>query len=315
MVEATTSKNISKFLSKARTNKADEFYTQTVDIKKEVEAYPADIWKGKAVYLPCDDPAWSNFWLYFKDEFNRLGLANLFSTYLSKDKTSVITRYDGKKLLKAPNGSGDFRDNVEIMEQCDIIVTNPPFSLFRQFLQQVISIKKQFIILGNINAITNKEIFTLMMKNKLWFGPSIKTGDREFRVPDDYPLTAVGTRVDLNGTKYVRIKGVRWFTNIDYPNRYQQLVLEDKDLSTLEFFDNYTAVNCSKTKDIPKNYDGIIGVPITFMDKYNPEQFEILGMDNMMKDNPRRNKRFLFKGKETYGRIMIKHKSKPVQNR
>ena len=312
------SKNNSNNLTQARVNKADEFYTSYDDIAKEVLSYPTTVWKDKIVYLPCDDPAWSNFWKYFKDN-PQLGYKELWSTYYTKEGPSVLTKFipnaigtKNEFVATQDIESGDFRENEEIMEQANIIVTNPPFSLFRDFLKQVVKLRKEYIILGNVNAITNKNIFTLIMNDKLWFGPSIHSGDREFRVPDDYPLTAIGCRTDIDGTKYVRVKGVRWFTNIDYLNRYQTLQLQNQD--HLEFFDNYDAVNCSKTKDIPANYDGIIGVPITFLDKYNPQQFEILGLDVMMKDNPRKNKRFLFKGKETYGRIMIEHKkmSKPL---
>lgn len=292
-------------LSKARKNKADEFYTSLEDITKEVEAYPPETWKGKIVYMPCDDPERSQFWYYFKTRFEELGCKKIVATYLSSDPYKVI--YDGRE-TRIPVKSGDFRDCTDLMKESDIIVTNPPFSLFRVFMDQVAVTGKQFLILGNINAVTNKAIFSMIMDNKLWFGSTIHSGDREFMVPDNYPLETRGSRVDEQGRKFIRVKGVRWFTNIEYPDRYKVLSLSET--SDPDPFDNYSALNVTKTKDIPKDYAGVMGVPITFLDKYNPDQFEILGLDVMMLDNPRPNKRLLYKGKETYCRIMIH--SKPL---
>jgi hypothetical protein len=159
------------------------------------------------------------------------------------------------------------------------VVTNPPFSLFREFVAQLLEYQKKFIIIGNVNAITYKEIFPHIKENKLWLGQSIHSGDREFRVPDSYPLDAASCRVDINGTKYIRVKGVRWFTNLDVPSRHETLTLY-KQYNSLDYptYDNYDAINVNKTSEIPYDYNGTIGVPITFLDKYNPEQFEILGM-------------------------------------
>ncbi len=192
--------------------------------------------------------------------------------YLLRNKNNALT------LL---TGDGDFRspECIEILKQADIVVTNPPFSLFREFVAQLVEYSKQFIIIGNVNAITYKEIFPLIKENKLWLGYSIHSGDREFRVPDDYPLNASGYRIDENGYKYIRVKGVRWFTNLDIKKRHEELDLYKK-YTPEEYpkYDNYNAVEVSKTADIPEDYYGAMGVPITFLDKYNPEQFEILGM-------------------------------------
>ena len=188
---------------------------------------------------------------------------------------------NNKNSLCLLNGNGDFRSDecVEILKQADIVVTNPPFSLFREYVAQLVEYDKQFLIIGNVNAITYKEIFPLIKENKLWMGYSIHSGDREFRVPEDYPLNASGCRTDENGYKYIRVKGVRWFTNMDYKERHTDLDLWRK-YKPEEYpkYDNYNAINVDVTADIPEDYYGIMGVPITFLDKYNPDQFEIIGM-------------------------------------
>lgn len=207
-----------------------------------------------------------------KDE-NRDGRIDLADVeYLIKNKKNVLTLLDG---------DGDFRSEecTELLKEADVVVTNPPFSLFREYLAQLIAYDKKFLIIGNVNAITYKEVFPLIMQNKLWFGASIHSGDREFRVPDSYPLKASGYRVDDSGVKYIRVKGVRWFTNIDYSARHEKLILympysPDKNPR----YDNYDAVEVGKTAEIPCDYYGVMGVPITFIDKFNPEQFEIIGM-------------------------------------
>lgn len=188
-------------------------------------------------------------------------------------------------------GDGDFRslECIELLKQADIVVTNPPFSLFREYLSQLVEYGKKFSIIGNVNAITYKETFPLIKTNKLWLGPSISSGDREFQVPDSYPLQAAGWRIDDDGRKYIRVKGVRWFTNLDHGRRHQPLSLMTmadnlkfnkklKDRDEYERYDNYDAIEVSFTDAIPSDYGGVMGVPITFLDKYSPEQFEILGM-------------------------------------
>jgi hypothetical protein len=193
--------------------------------------------------------------------------------YLLKNRQNVLT------VLKS---DGDFRSEecVELLKQADIVATNPPFSSFRPYLQELMKYEKEFIIIGNVNAITYKEMFPLIMNNKVWLGASIHSGDREFRVPDDYPLDAAGCRVDEEGNKYIRVKGVRWFTNIDYKERHENLTLY-KTYNPDEYpkYETFDAIDVSITSDIPCDYFGVMGVPKTFMDKYNPDQFEILGYE------------------------------------
>ena len=221
---------------------------------------------------------------------------------------------DVQLLLKSSNHNvkaelkenGDFRspECVELLKQADVVVTNPPFSLFREYMAQLIRFEKKFLIIGNQNAITYKEIFPLIKDNKLWFGASIHSGDREFRVPDSYPLNAAGQRIDENGVKYIRVKGVRWFTNIDYPQRHEDLILI-KHYTPEEYpnYDNYNAINVNITNDIPCDYDGVMGVPITFLDKYNPSQFEIIKFRKGDDD-----KDLTINGKSPYFRILIRKK-------
>ena len=202
--------------------------------------------------------------------------------------------------------TGDFRDPecVELLKQADIVVTNPPFSLFREYLRQLMEYEKKFIIIGNVNAITYKEVFPLIKDNKLWFGPSISSGDRKFNVPDDYPLNAAGCGIDPDGRRFIRVKGVRWFTNLDHNKRHEEMDLVSR-YSPNEYptYDNYDAVEVSKTAEIPYDYNGIMGVPITFLDKYNPDQFEII---RFRKGNDGRD--LSIKGKCPYFRILIRNK-------
>ena len=178
-------------------------------------------------------------------------------------------------------GDGDFRSKecIELLKEADIVVTNPPFSLFREYVAQLIEYDKKFLIIGNVNAVKYKELFPLIMNNKIWLGASIHSGDRKFWVPNDYELNAAGCGIDETGRKYIRVKGVRWFTNLDYKERHENLILY-KHYSPEEYpkFENFDAININRTEDIPCDYNGVMGVPITFMDKYNPEQFEILGV-------------------------------------
>lgn len=192
--------------------------------------------------------------------------------YLIRNKKNVLTEL---------TGNGDFRNSecIELLKESDVVVTNPPFSLFRDYIDILMKYEKKFIIIGSINAISYKEFFPLIRDNKVWMGSSIHSGDREFRVPDDYPLKASGFRVDENGNKYIRVKGIRWWTNIDYKERHEELVLYKKYAPNLyPTYYKYDAINVDSTKDIPRDYYGIMGVPITFMDKYCPEQFEIIGL-------------------------------------
>lgn len=220
-------------------------------------------------------------------------------------------------------GDGDFRseESLALMDEADIVVTNPPFSLFREFVDVLMQHKKKFIIIGNVNAITYKEIFPLIKDNQLWMGASIHSGDRAFYVPDHYPLEAAGCGVDENGRRFIRVKGVRWYTNLDIKQRHEEMILVERYLpGKYENFDNYDAINVNKTADIPCDYAGVMGVPITFLDKYNPDQFKIIGLvagnikglagieSKIGKDGPYIN------GKLKYGRIFIQNKNpEPVK--
>ncbi len=288
-------------LQTAKMSKKDEFYTQLTDIEQELKHYRTHF-KDKVVYCNCDDPRVSNFFHYFSYNFERLGLKKLIATcYKSQDmelfsqnnsEQAVYLEYNGDKSgnnipdpseigIKPLKGDGDFRSEecLELLKQADIVVTNPPFSLFREYVAQLVEYDKAFLIIGNVNAITYKDIFKLIKENKLWLGASIHSGDREFGVPDDYPLNAAGSRVDKDGNKYIRVKGVRWFTNLDYSERHEDLILF-KQYIPMEYpkYENLDAININKTKDIPFDYSGYMGVPITFLDKYNPEQFKIIGL-------------------------------------
>ena len=243
-------------------------------------------------------------------DFNKDGAINLADVeWLLKHDKNVATP------LK---GDGDFRseESIEILKEVDIVVTNPPFSLFREYVAQLMEYKKEFLIIGNINAVTYKEIFPLIKDNEMWLGVSIHSGDREFRVPDYYPLNAAGCRVDSDGNKYIRVKGVRWFTNLDYKERHEDLILYKKYYGNEEEYpkyDNYDAINVDVTKNIPMDYEGIIGVPITFIDKYSPDQFDIIDINphffTIVEQGLPKPPQLKISGrKDPYARILIKNK-------
>jgi hypothetical protein len=312
-----------KDLNKASKNKKDEFYTQLSDIEKELGHYK-EHFKNKVVFLNCDDPEESNFWKYFSLNFEFLGLKRLIATHFGNGRPAYkleIVRdinKDGKinKLdtIKTPlKQNGDFRspECLEIIKEADVVVTNPPFSLLREYVAQLMNHNKKFVIIGNINALSYKEIFKLIKENKIWLGHSIHSGDREFKVPEDYPLNASGYRVDENGIKYLRVKGVRWFTNLDYKERHEDLILYKKykgNEKEYPKYDNYNAINVDVTKDIPIDYKGNIGVPITFIDKYNPDQFEIVGQMATTKIDEFNHGYPYIDGKKKYARIIIRNK-------
>lgn len=287
-------------LSAAKNAKKDEFYTQLSDIELELRHYRHHF-QDKVVYLNCDDPRVSNFFRYFSSNFEELGLKKLIATCYKSEDTGHFSQSDSNQAVwleysgdknsnNVPDaeeigvtpllGDGDFRspESIELLQQADIVVTNPPFSLFREYVAQLVEHDKKYIILGNMNALTYKEIFPLFQSNQMWYGPSIRSGDREFGVPDDYPLTAVGSRIDEHGNKFVRVKGVRWFTNLDYADRHKDLILT-KSYCPADYpkYANFDAIEVGKTAEIPADYEGLMGVPITFIDKYNPDQFEIIG--------------------------------------
>jgi hypothetical protein len=317
-------------LKEAKRAKQNEFYTQWPVIEKEMNAYlefDPDVFRGKTVLLPCDDPEWSSFTKFFALHFEDYGLKKLISTSyapecndggkfyestLFETQSPIYeadsSRVKGRVFTLTPEdisgdgridlddlqwdyleGDGDFR-SVEVTalrDEADVVITNPPFSLFREFVAWLIEGKVQFSVIGNVNAITYREIFPLLKNNQLWLGPTISSGDREFRVHDSYPLNAAGSRVDEQGNKYIKVKGVRWFTNIEHGRRHEPLQLmtmEDnlkynKKVSEIGYpiYDNYDAIEVGWTNAIPSDYDGVMGVPITFLDKYNPDQFTILG--------------------------------------
>ena len=326
----------------AKKAKKDEFYTQRVDIENELRHYRVHF-KDKIVLCNCDDPRQSEFFKYFVENFEKLGLKRLVATcYKSQDvdlfsqgdcERAICQIYEGDKNgnmrldddevgVRELKGDGDFRsaECIEILKEADIVVTNPPFSLFREYVAQLVKYDKKFLIIGNVNALSYKEIFPLIKDNKMWLGASIHSGDRKFGVPDGYPLNAAGCGIDENGQRFIRVKGVRWFTNLDYSQRHEKLPLY-KHYTPEEFpkYDNYDAINVNKTSDIPCDYDGVIGVPITFIDKYSPEQFEIIGMAVSAGYNKSivglefagiKDARPLISGKNTYARIFIRRKGK-----
>ncbi len=300
-------KNNNSSLGRAKKQKKDEFYTRLEDIERELAHYK-EHFRGKTVLCNCDDPRVSNFFHYFSYQFERLGLKRLITTcYKSQERDlfsqnnserAIWLEYTGDKNgnrvpdpeeigIRYLKGDGDFRSEecIELLKQADIVVTNPPFSLFREYVAQLVKYGKKFLIIGNVNAVKYKEIFPLIQANKLWMGVSIHSGDREFGVPDDYPLYAASYRVDENGKKFIRVKGVRWFTNLDYSSRHDEMILW-KEYTPEEYptYVNYDAIEVGKTSEIPKDYDGKMGVPITFLDKYNPDQFEIVGQSLTLAD-------------------------------
>lgn len=220
---------------------------------------------------------------------------------------------------------GDFRSKecLALLDEADIVVTNPPFSLFRDYVSVLMKHGKHFIIIGNVNAITYKEFFPLIRDNKVWIGASIHSGDRKFYVPDDYPLNASGCGIDEDGRRYIRVKGVRWYTNLDIKQRHEELILVKKYAGHEDEYpkyDNYNAINVDKVADIPLDYDGVMGVPITFLDKYSPDQFEIIGISGelanpLLIDGKRKTGRFYINGRRLYDRIAIrnKHPEQPKQ--
>ncbi len=292
------SKSNNSNLHKAKDAKNDEFYTQLPDIEKEVKHY-SHHFKDKVVFLNCDDPEESNFWRFFSLNFEKLGLKKLIATHFETDKPSYkleIVRdinNDGKinqlDTIKTPlTQNGDFRspECIEILKEADIVVTNPPFSLFREYVEQLMNYDKKFLIVGPMNAITYKEIFPLLKNNKMWLG---YTTVKEFIQPD-------GTIKNFGN--------INWYTNLDIKKRHDELILFKKyNSKDYPKYDNYDAIEVSKVSEIPEDYYGAMGVPITFLDKYNPKQFEIIkfrkGDDN---------KDLSINGKTPYFRIIIKRR-------
>ena len=288
-----------KNLNAAKEAKKDEFYTQLEDINNELRHY-REHFRGKTVLCNCDDPRVSNFFNYFAYNFEFLGLKRLITTcYKNQDadlfsqhqsEKAVFLIYEGDKNgnnipdpeeigIHPLKGDGDFRSRecIELLKQADIIVTNPPFSLFREYVAQLMEYDKKFLIIGSQNNVTYKEVFPLLMQNKMWLG--YKAGDMSFKVPDDYEARETRFWQDGTGQKWRSLGNICWFTNLDIKKRHEELILyKCYTPNDYPHFDNFEAINVGKVDEIPCDYDGIMGVPLTFLDKYNPDQFEILGI-------------------------------------
>jgi len=286
-----------KNLTKAKKDKKDEFYTQLPDIENELRHYKKHF-KGKVIYCNCDDPRVSNFFHYFSYRFEQLGIKKLIATCYKNQNADLFSQNDSDKAIyleytgdkngnRIPDpeeigivelkGDGDFRskESIELLKEADIVVTNPPFSLFREYMAQLIEYDKKFVIVGHQNATKYTEIFPLIKENKVWLGFGFKGGAGHFinTQYEDY-ATAGDHREGM-----IRVSGVHWFTNLDINKRHEDLILHKK-YTPEEYptYDNYNAINVDVTKEIPIDYKGYIGVPITFLDKYNPDQFEIVGL-------------------------------------
>ena len=274
-------------LALAKKNKKDEFYTQLTDIEKELNHYK-EHFKNKVVFCNCDDPKESNFFKYFALNFKYLQLKRLVATHYNEGEKSYKLEIvedinkDGKinldDAITTPlKGNGDFRSDecIKILEESDIVVTNPPFSLFREYIAQLIEYNKKFVIVGHQNAISYKEIFQLIKENKIWLGYGFKGGAGHFinKFYEDY-ASASDRKEGM-----IRVSGVHWFTNLEIKKRQEDIILYKKyNEENYPKYDNFDAINIDVTKEIPMDYEGYMGVPITFMDKYNPKQFEIIAL-------------------------------------
>ena len=300
-----------KNLHKAKKEKNDEFYTQLADIERECYKYK-DLFKDKIIYCNCDDARESNFFKYFSMNFEFFGLKKLITTGYKANGHGVAFIYEGDKngnkvvddeeiQIINLEGDGDFKSSecIEFLKQADIVITNPPFSLFREYIAQLMKYDKKFLILGNYNAVTYKEIFPYIKNNKIWLGIHSNI-TMEFAMPDSYRKY---DRIE-NGVKIGKVPSICWFTNLPNKKRTESLDLYKK-YNPKEYpqYDNYDAINVNKVADIPMDYDGVMGVPITFLDKYNPNQFKII---RFRKGND--DKDLSINGKCPYFRILIRRK-------
>ena len=314
-------------LNKAGIKKEDEFYTQLSDIEKELKHY-REQFRDRIIFCNCDDPAESNFFRYFQLNFYSLGIKKLICTHFDREKTTYKLEIisdggssDGNNIPEyirtELQGNGDFRspECLKILEEADIVVTNPPFSLFHEFLSVLLEHDKKFLIIGSQNNITYKDIFPLLRDGKVWLG--YYAGDMAFMVPDYYEPRATRFWIDETGQKWRSFGNMCWFTNLDINKRHEDLILYRKyQKDDYRFFDNYDAIFIEKVADIPMDYEGVMGVPITFLYKHNPDQFEIIGLlagnikglagipSKIGKDGP------YLDGKLKYGRILIRRKVK-----
>ncbi|PCJ57128.1 MAG: adenosine deaminase [Candidatus Hydrogenedentota bacterium] len=315
-------------LTKAKTNKKDEFYTQLTDIESELKHYKSHF-KDKVVFCNCDDPRISNFFNYFSGNFENFGLKKIITACYGNQENDLFnyketengffieyTGDNGEKNISNADeinivqlkGDGDFRstESIDLLKQSDIVVTNPPFSLFREYVDQIIKHDKKFLIIGNINAITYKEIFKLIKEDKAWLGINLGRGISGFIVPEHYELYGTEARIDSSGNRIVSPNNCLWLTNLDTFKRHEDIVLSKTyygNESEYPKYDNYDGINVNKTKDIPMDYNGFMGVPITFLHKFNPEQFEII---KFRKGNDEKD--LSINGKCPYFRIIIKNK-------
>ena len=305
-----------KLLQKAKKSKSDEFYTQLSDIESELHHYKSHF-KDKVIFCNCDDACSSNFFNYFVINFKKLGVKKLIAACYQEQQNGFFFEYTGKEGETSKpnsnniiyfNGDGDFRnaESIELLKQSDIVVTNPPFSLFREYVAQLVQYNKKFLIIGNINAITYKEIFKLIHDNIVWLGVNIGRGISGFIVPKHYELYGSETRIDSFGNRIISPNNCLWLTNLDNLKRYKDIELTKKyfgNESKYPKYDNYDGINVDKTEYIPLDYDGHMGVPITFLHKFNPNQFELIKFRKG--DN---NKDLSINGKCPYFRILIKKK-------
>ena len=293
-------------LISARKVKNDEFYTQLSDIENELSHY-RDHFRGKVIYCNCDDPHVSNFFHYFSHNFEFLGLRKLITTCYRNQNPDLFSQHDCERAIKLEydgfrdgdvvprvedigithlEGDGDFRspECIDLLKQADIVVTNPPFSLFREYVSQLMKYDKKFLVIGSKNAITYKEIFPLIKENRLWLGHGFNAGNAYFTLSSNGEGYATG--VYDKKTRLVKFRNVGWFTNLDHDKRHEDLVLYKRySPKTYPTYDNYNAINVDKTAEIPEDYAGVMGVPITFLDKYNPNQFDILDANDFRKSN------------------------------
>ena len=301
----------------AKKNKNDEFYTLLIDIEKEMRNYPSQF-LNKTIYCNCDDYRKSNFVKYFHDNFSVLKIKKLIATGYNVNGNGICYMYDGNnELIIQLNGHGDFRDEEcrSLLKDADVVVTNPPFSLFREFINLMMEFNKKFIIVGNGNSVTYKDIFPLIKNNQIWMGVSKGIGGKmSFYASDDYDNKHNYFNEDRR--KLAQVNNACWFTNIEHSKRHLPLDLY-KRYNPTEYpkYDNYDAIECCKTAEIPMDYDGVIGVPITFLDKYCPNQFEILGIANSARwigDFPCYT---IINGVKIYNRILIRHKKYDSNNK
>ena len=311
-------------LSNAKRAKNDEFYTQLSDIENELKHYK-NHFAGKVVYCNCDDARESNFFRFFQKKFSDYGLKKLITTSYNENGHGSVLVYEGDtngngKLddnevkVSELKGNGDFRSEecIELLKESDIVVTNPPFSLFREFIATLVQYDKKFLVIGNNNAITYKEIFPLIKENKLWLGFS-DNKTMEFVMPDSYEKY---NYIDKKGRKIGKVPAISWFTNLEHSKRNDKIILYKKYTSE-EFpkYDNYDAIEVSRVCEIPKDYNGVMGVPITFLGKYNPSQFEIVGLTSSSKEctyglllSENQSTRAKINSKYIYARIAIRKK-------